>query len=127
MSDPIEIKNPIKPRKTPKRSEVEGWEADADRAMKYAEYEEARENHGTAKDHRERAARLQEAITVYRPIVELYEQADAIKRRLWTLRDALAELPECQVQIEARSGPLAMEREGLILKANKLLGAAHRR
>ena len=38
MSDPIEIKNPIKPRKTPKRSEVEGWEADADRAMKYAEY-----------------------------------------------------------------------------------------
>lgn len=52
MSDPIEIKNPIKPRKTPKRSEVEGWEADADRAVKYAEYEEARENHGTAKDHR---------------------------------------------------------------------------
>lgn len=119
--------NPIKPRKTPTRYEVEEWARLAKRDRDQAKQDEAAQNHGIAAGRIASAETYEEAVITFTPIVEIYESANLLHRRIKTLHNAMEELPECGELIAQKVAAISGERETLLLQAKKLLGIAYKR
>lgn len=69
-------------------------------------------------------ADMQEWVAVYTPIVEGYEETNALAKTIWALSVAAQEVPAASVAIKARIGELTVERQEKLKATGKLLKAA---